>query len=174
MHGDWQLGEFCREGESDEDGYTLVEFLVSIAILAIVSAIAAPSFSDLSASFDRMNARSNLLQDLKRAQAESLTKGCRGILVIADDGKSYSFGCDFLDYDTSSPPSHDIVSFSRALPRNLSISTSSQIIFNSRGQSVDETDVVSTVTITMMKETQNTPSVFLNGTLTGTGLFSAE
>lgn len=155
-----------------ERGFSLIEMLVSLVIMALMTAIAAPNFADLSASFDRMNARSNLLQDLKRAQAEALTKGCRGIFTIAVGGGSYSYGCDFLSYDTNSPPAYDVMSFEREMPTGVTISSDAQIIFNSRGQTVDENDVISTVTVSMTKSVDGSPEVFVTGTLMGTGLFS--
>ncbi len=160
--------------QHSETGFSLIEMMVAMVILALVTAAAAPNFADLSASFDRMNARSNLLQDLKRAQAESLTKGCRGIFEINPSGTGYTFGCDYLSYDASSPPSADEVSFEREMPSNVTIASDAQIIFNSRGQSVSESDVIATRTLTMSKTVGGTTEQFVSGTLMGTGLFSLD
>ncbi|MCB0324732.1 MAG: prepilin-type N-terminal cleavage/methylation domain-containing protein [Bdellovibrionales bacterium] len=163
-----------RHDSDTTAGFSLLELMVALVVLAVLTGLLAPNFATISGSFDRLNARSNLLQDLKRAQAESLTKGCRGIFQIAVGGNSYSFGCDFLAYDPASPPSYDQQSFSRTLPSGVQVSASSQIIFNSRGQSVDENDVISTTTITMTRSSSEGSETFVSGTLLGTGLFALD
>jgi hypothetical protein len=117
-----------------------------------------------------LNARSNLLQDLKRAQTEALIKGCREIFEIEINatGTAYSYGCDFLSYDTDSPPSADVITISRALPRGITLITDSQIIFNSRGQTVTENDVITTVAVSMNKTVDGDTSTLMTGNLLGT------
>lgn len=80
-------------------GYTLLELCVTLLVLTSLSAAALPKIAEIDSSFNRLNSRSYLIQDLKRAQAEAITSGCRGIAVISPDGKSYRFGCDYLAYD---------------------------------------------------------------------------
>lgn len=157
---------------SEEKGFTLIDVLISIAVLAILGTLALPQYINFSSSFDGFNARSYLIQDLKQAQAEAITRGCREIFSIAEDAKSYSFGCDYLAYDTNVPPQADSISFVRNLPGDVTISASSLIIFNSRGQSVDTDDVISTVSITLWDQRGESPSVITTGTLLGTGVFS--
>jgi len=157
---------------SNEGGFSLIEMLVVLFMVALLGASAVPQISDIGESFDRMNSRSLLLQDIKRAQAESLTEGCRGIFTITTDGSGYSFGCDYLTYDTQDPPVADDSSFVRVLPRNITITASQTIIFNSRGQAVDVDDVITTITIQLLYDETGGPQSFASGTLLGTGLFS--
>jgi len=153
-------------------GFTLANLLVTISILAISTAAALPQVSRLRATFNRMNAEAYLTQDLKRAQAESITQGCRGIFIIAPDGRSYSFGCDYLVYDTTVPPQPDNVTLRRKLPDNFLIQASQPIIFNSKGQTVDASGIISNTTITLVETGHGAARDFASGILLGTGVFS--
>jgi prepilin-type N-terminal cleavage/methylation domain-containing protein len=153
-------------------GFTLIEMLISMTILAIFGSAAALHFRATDASFHRMNARSFVIQDLKRAQAEAITWGCRGVLSVSNDGKSYSYGCDFLEYDTNDPPAADRVFFSRKMPLGITVSTSSPLIFNSRGQSVDLDSIMANNSVLLRETIEGSTITFATGTLLGTGVFS--
>jgi prepilin-type N-terminal cleavage/methylation domain-containing protein len=153
-------------------GVTLVELLVVLSITGILAGVALPQISDLKASFNRLNARSYFVQDLKRSQAEAITQGCRGILVIAANGESYSFGCDYLSYDTTVPPVHDGASFVRNLPPNIRVASTEPLIFNSRGQAVDVNFIISNATVSFSEWNGSGYEQFATGTLLGTGAFS--
>lgn len=155
-------------------GYTMMELLVTLSIVAILGLAALPAFTPLSDSFNRLTARSVILQDIKRAQAQALTEGCRGIMTIDGNGESYSYGCDYLPYDVSDPPAPDLVTFVRNLPARTEISSSSDLIFNSRGLAVDQDDVISNTTITLYDTSSGSPVQFSQGTLLGTGLFAFD
>lgn len=149
-------------------GFTILELLVVMTLFAILAFIGLPSLSELSDSMNRANARSYLHQDLKRAQAETITQGCRGIVKIAPDGASYYFGCDYLDYDTAASPTPDKLIFTRYLPNRITVSSSGPVILNSRGQTVDINDIMTSLTLTLYESSQQ----FAQGTLTGTGVYS--
>lgn len=159
-----------KKRKNSERGITLLDLLATLILSAVISSFGIPQLANLTKTFDRFNARSNLLQDLKRAQAETIMEGCRGIVSIAADGKSYSFGCDYLSYDTDPVPSPDDVRISRILPANVTITASGNIIFDSRGQSVDENYVLQNVTISL----NGSEGAFASGTILGTGVFTYE
>lgn len=160
----------CKSN-SIEAGFTVFELMVAIVITALVAYAAIPRFDELNASMERMNVRKNVLLDLRRAQAETVTHGCRGIFKIAANLRSYSYGCDYLAYDTANPPSADGIIFSRTLPTNFYISSDQIIIFNSKGQIVDEAAFIDSRTVTLSENTSGPTVVFATGTLLGTGLF---
>jgi prepilin-type N-terminal cleavage/methylation domain-containing protein len=155
-------------------GFTLFEVLAAMLILAITSFIAIPQFLSLNTSVTRMDVRLQVMQDLRRAQAEAITQGCRGIVTIAPDNKSYTFGCDYLSYDTTIPPVADSQSFIRYLPNLFQISADDTIIFNSRGQSVDPFDVLENRTITLSDSSTGTLRSFATGNISGIGMFDYD
>ena len=91
----------------NEKGFTISELLVGMTIMSIVAGSSIAFFSDLGPSFDRWNANIYALQDLRFAQTLAITEGCRVIVDIADDGKSYAIGCDYLCLLYTSPSPRD-------------------------------------------------------------------
>ena len=152
-------------------GVTLLDVLVALIISVIVAVIAIPNYAQLNTSLERMNVRKTVLQDLRRAQAETVTHGCRGIFEIAVNKKAYSFGCDFLPYDTESPPSMDVLKFSRTLPNNFYIESDSSVIFNSKGQITDEIGFIDSRTISLSDNSSGPLEVYATGVVAGTGVF---
>ena len=67
--------EFKVEMKQHEAGTTIINLLVSIAIIGIVGFLGLPQLSRISASFDRLNSRTIFIQDLKQAQAKALNEG---------------------------------------------------------------------------------------------------
>jgi len=157
-----------------EVGVSLLEMLIVVAVLGILGSVALPRFSLLNDSFHRFNARAILVQDLKRAQAQALTEGCRGIFVMHSNNRGYRYGCDYLPYSPGATPEPDLVSFQRNLPPRVSMTVSDPMIFNSRGTSVDINDIMQNVTIILFDNSSGTPVEFARGTLLGTGLFSFD
>ena len=157
---------------TSEVGFTVVEMLAAIAVFGVMTFLALPHLYNLSNTFNRVNAKSYIVQDLKRAQAETITQGCRGILAVDASAQGYNFGCDYLAYDASATPAADKTFFSRSLPERITVSVSGPIILNSRGQTVDAADVLTTVTIQLWEEVNGVPTAFATGTLSGTGVFS--
>lgn len=153
----------------DAKGLTLLEVLVTLALTSVVGVTTILSLPAIKAPFDRLNARAQLVQDLKRAQAEAVTVGCRGIFRVAANGQSYSFGCDLLPYDTTNPPKEDVISFSRPLPHLLTMSVSGPIIFNSRGNVVDAWGDMTNIDINLNQSVSGMPTSYVSATLLGTG-----
>lgn len=85
-----------RLNSSQPQGFTLVELMITLVVLAILVAIAAPNFREVS-----LNSRSNgnintLVADLSMARSEAV-KHARPVTVAADPG-GWSFGWQvFLD-----------------------------------------------------------------------------
>ena len=119
-------------------GFTILEILVTLLALALLTAVAQPNLAEMTASFDRKNARQILEFDLRRARSESLSKGVRVVITLAADGKSYTVGDDLLPYDLVNG-NVDNLQFTTVLPRDVSLSfsgsgaDSNKLIFSSHG-----------------------------------------
>lgn len=157
---------------ASERGSGIFELLAVVLITAAFLMFAIPEFGTISQSMDRFNTRNSFLQDLKRAQAETITEGCRGIILIT--ASNYEFGCDYLPYDTATTPAADDTRLNRPLPDGISIQADSQIIINSRGQSVDQAGAFVNVNIQLLDSSTGSPEMFASGTLLGTGLFNYD
>ena len=165
--------QLCTSKKSpEENGFTVLELMVVVSILAVVSLIAVPKVQELLEGFDKRDAQMALLQDLRLAQATTVEQGCQGILKIASDLRGYTYGCDYVPFSTVSPPAWDATKFTRRLDSNVRISADNVIIFNSRGQVIDETGALTSRTITMSVAGNGTPTTFNTGTLRATGFFS--
>lgn len=158
----------------DQAGVTLMELMVVVGLTSVLGFVALPNFSRFSGAFNRMNTRNYLLIDLKRAQSESITQGCRGIVKINSDLKGYTFGCDYLSYDASENPSPDKISFRRNLPSQITLNSNAPVIFNSRGETVDIDGIMSNSTITLTERVVGENIDFAVGTLLGTGVFTYQ
>lgn len=148
-----------------------MELIVAITLMSVIGAVATPRFSEMMDSFRRSTVRVQLMQDLARGQAVAVQQGCRGIMVIASNGKSYTFGCDYLPYDTATTPTYDTAMFTTKLPNKITIGTDERVIFNTRGQVVDKDNILEPRTITLYLTQNGTAGAFANGTLRVTGFF---
>jgi type IV fimbrial biogenesis protein FimT len=62
-------------------GFTLIEILVSISILAILTAIAVPQFNNLTKRYRIQAIRDELIASLQWARSEAIRRGTDVILV---------------------------------------------------------------------------------------------
>jgi prepilin-type N-terminal cleavage/methylation domain-containing protein len=157
-----------------QDGFSLLELIVVLVILAIVSATSVAHIGDLGSSFNRWNSRTYIVQDLRYAQTKAISEGCRAIFDIAADAKSYSFGCDYLPYDYSTPYSNDVTFFTRVLPGTIEINTDDVIIFNPKGQIVDGTGDLTTRVVNMTYDDDGEEKTFLTANILATGVFTLD
>lgn len=149
-------------------GFTILELIVVIMMLSILAHGAVSGTMATLKSADKNSARVQVVQDLRRAQATSVTEGCRGIFEVINSGSQYTYGCDYLPYDTDPIPSADSITFTGTLPNGITMTTDSLIIFNSRGQVVNTNYSLVTRTVTLTTVGQD----FATGTLRATGFFS--
>lgn len=88
-------------------GFTLVEFLVVLTVLAIVSVTALPSFEDFRARQRLRSAADNLYTDLQYARSEAVQRNVR-LTVSFSAGGDWCYGivegtdaCDCTETDTT-------------------------------------------------------------------------
>lgn len=152
-------------------GFTLVELVTCLVIFSIMAFAAVPEVLAFYRSFDKRNAEMQVMQDLRLSQARTVEQGCNGIFKFDEDEKGYSFGCDYVPYSETNPPTWDSIIFSRDLPSKVKASSDDLIIYNSRGQVVNDQSFLSSRSITFEIQTGSTYEVFNTGTLSATGSF---
>lgn len=166
-------------------GFTLIELLVTIAVLAILLALAVPSFTSLINS-NRLAAQTNeLVASLQQARIEAVKQNRRTTICRSTNGTScaaagrWTQWITYVDLDSSGGPSAaEIVRVNTAKAPLQVTSTNSALTFradgmvrNAAGTLVDNTFVVC---IPTPQPAQNRRLVSLNtgsrvATDTGTG-----
>lgn len=126
-------------------GFTLIEILVTLTILAILVSFAAPSFSNLIISKRIESHRSALQSTLAGARSAAITQGFNVIVCGSSDGASCSNDwqdgwISFVDRDNSSSvTANDIIlQVVDQTPNQINVASNPNnavIRFNSRGAS---------------------------------------
>lgn len=71
-----------RAGRTSQAGFTLLELLVVLAIVAFVSAIAMPSFQRMAPRVEARAVAQTLAADLRRLRSEALLRGQETRLIV--------------------------------------------------------------------------------------------
>ncbi len=115
-------------------GFSLLELLVVLAIGSILAASVTMQYPHLVASFNRKNGLNQLEFDFRRARAESVAAGTRGVFKVEAGLNAYGFGLDALPY--SDPAAADNPKFRRQLPMGVTIAPVT-VVLDSRGFVID-------------------------------------
>ena len=79
--------------DSEQSGFTVMELMITVTILAIMAAIALPSFQSVLEGRRLVGAAENLFADLQFARSESIKRN-EVIRFQATTGASWCFGVD--------------------------------------------------------------------------------
>ncbi len=83
-----------------QTGFTLLEAMITISILAILLAIAVPSFQNFTASRAVTGHVSDLAGSIRLARAEAIKRGTRVTICRTDDAEAATPGCAAGDWAT--------------------------------------------------------------------------
>lgn len=75
-----------KSGGSASGGFTLVELIIVLAVMAILFAIALPAFTDFTNSTRRTSAMTLLVSDLNQARAEAIKRNRRALVCVRNAG----------------------------------------------------------------------------------------
>ena len=125
-----------RTDASAARGFTLIELMVTLALMAIMMVLAAPSFITFQRNSQLTSTANNFLASLSAARAEAMKRQLR-TFVIPVDGSNWSSGWTvFVDSNSNvsttalSMDSGDILLSSvDALPSSITIDTTSATSF---------------------------------------------
>jgi general secretion pathway protein H len=78
-----------RAGKSDEAGFTLLELLVVLAIIAGVATLALPSFQRTAPGLETRAVAQTLAADLRRLRSEAVARGQETRLIVEHEAQRY-------------------------------------------------------------------------------------
>lgn len=102
------------------NGFTLVELMVTIAVAAILLAIAVPSFQHAISSTNLGGASNDLLSSLKYARTEAVTRGSQ-VAVAASSSGQWSDGWSVVATATTTGGTDTVLRHHDALNRSYQI-----------------------------------------------------
>ena len=149
-------------------GFSAIEIIVTLTLVSILTALAVPRFSEMNRSLGRSDARNQIDFDLSRARSEALANGGRTYFILSSHGTHYSISVDYLPYNSLMNGDFTIVN--EHLPDRIAVSTSRQIVFDSRGFVIDEQGNPSSVTITFKSD----GTKYGSATLSPTGYYQFQ
>ena len=124
-----------------EEGFSLIELLITVALIAVVAAVAMPAFNGFRDTLAQRQATSQIINDLRRARQTSVTQH-RSVIVAFGNGvattniTSYTLHTDF-DGDGVKDSNEPRVA--RALPKRTRIASATipqhvdSLIFDTSG-----------------------------------------
>ncbi len=138
-----QYAPIVRQDPRPASGFTLVELLVSIAVLAVILGIAVPSFMSTMANSRLTGAANELLAAIQQARMEALRRGMRVTLCPSDDGANcagnWNDGWIMFTDPSAGGPAVDagsaILARGAGLPADIQISGGGFISFTPDGMS---------------------------------------
>lgn len=149
--------------KASEKGVSMMEIVATVCLIGILLKVAIPSFSAITQAQNKRAGRESFETFLKRAQATAIKNGARVVLTSRNGGTFYTFGVDYTPYN--SPVNPDSTTLRLNLPKNITVTTSARIVFDSRGKLIDSAGLPTSSLITM----GSTGSTFTTGTLYSTG-----
>ena len=81
-----------RAQRFNENGFTLIEAMVSVAIMSILLAVAVPSFSESRLSSQLRASSSSLLASISLARSEAIKRNAPVMLCVSSDGQVCAAG----------------------------------------------------------------------------------
>lgn len=142
--GDVAATEGSRKRHINDRGFTLVELLVTMSLMAIVLGIALPQFR--ARPYALWTAHEQLLADLRLARADALTKGDHFRFDITSGTTYREYRMQFVGgvWVVNGPPVRD-----RTLPAGVAFTTAigNQFEFNTRGLMLNP-GAATTITLT--------------------------
>lgn len=133
-------------GRSANGGFTLVELVIVLAVMAILFAIALPAFTDFTNSTRRTSAITLLVGDLNQARAEAIKRNRRALVCVRNaGGTACGTGTDWQngwlvcadDNSDNDCAAADIINMRPALDSRLTLVGSAAVMrFNASGSAV--------------------------------------
>lgn len=112
---------------SGRGGFTLVELLVTVSIVAILAGLAAPSFREMVAKNRAKNIGSDLFASLLRARSEAVTRNAN--VTLSPVAGNWAKGWQLPD-----PAQADHILDSRGESKDATVSGPANVVFSGSGR----------------------------------------
>jgi len=93
-----------ERGISGARGFTLVEILVTVALIGIISAIAIPDWGTVLLTFRLNGATRQVQSELHRIKMKAVTENVKFQLVYSENGQTYQVKRNGVELETKSLP----------------------------------------------------------------------
>jgi type IV fimbrial biogenesis protein FimT len=142
-------------------GFTLIELMVTIALAAILMAIAAPSFMAFQRNAELTSFANSMVASINAARGEAMKRGRYAMLVPADSTHWSSGWIAFVDVDRSQSfdASKDIVvqereappSYLTITPNGTALATPPYIMFDASGYATSKSSGFGNLTFNIVR-----------------------
>ena len=150
-----------RHAVSRSRGFTLVELMVTISILAILMMLATPSFVSFLRSSELTSTTNTLMAAMNAARGEAMKRGAFAMVVPQDGANWHSGWIVFVDKDLSQSfdvTKDEVVLSQPALPDYLTISGNGNagasppyVLYNGSGYSRDTSGAFGALAFTLSR-----------------------
>jgi Tfp pilus assembly protein FimT len=154
----------------NSSGFSIFELLVVLSFTAIMVAAAVPKMSEFRQVMHKNSAEFQVVQHFRWLQAKAVEQGCRGILIVSQNKRSYTMGCDYIPFDDSADPQFDTLLDTHHLPGEVRMDIDDIVVFNTRGQVINSQGNLQTRTVTLFYYSEP----FKTGNLRATGFFDYQ
>lgn len=134
-------------GALRQDGFTLIEFLITVSVLVIVLGIAAPSFGAFVARNQTASVKSAFMGSVALARAEAARTGSQVLLKAGSGGSAgneFANGWDLIvDADGSGTQTSGdtVLRHYEALPATIRLQGTSTLVFTASGYLTPATNI---------------------------------
>ncbi len=153
---------------TSQGGFTLLELLVTIAILGVSIAASSSKISEIARSFNRHNARYQLESNILRYRVAAQASGARVVMNSNNSGRSFTFGYDRLPFSDEGVADEIISTIT--MPVGISVSIDQVVIFNPQGYVVSISDELVNRSISLAYDGK----VFCSGSLFPAGVLEYD
>lgn len=161
-------GSACRRGRScGDEGFTLVELMVTVAVIGILAVVAVPAMTGLINNSRISGLSGEVVSAVQLARSEAVRRNARVTLCASGDGATCSNSADWSRWIVQAPDNTsggtDVVLDGTA-PGNAQVSgPASRIVFRPSGLVVSQAQLTVCVPTTNPANNQRVVAVVLSG-----------
>ncbi|MEP7063819.1 MAG: GspH/FimT family pseudopilin [Betaproteobacteria bacterium] len=148
-----------------QSGFTLIEMMIALVIVALLALLAAPMYGDMIANTEVRNATENILTGLRTAQAEAIRLNAPAKLVLDTNGWQVMVtDPDTNDFDVTPWREYKFAEGAKRASVTPTPTAATDVVFNGLGQMLHQDTAISQVDVTTSSISNPHPLRILIGT----------